>query len=205
MYLGARNALTAFKVSLHQSNIWRIAFVSELERQDSDTDRVIFRWQRPGEFAPGWTPSIGILVSSIEAARPFKRAKADDSRIQWLPPSVEGRRLLFKVLFSTPGYSESDLKGVLLPSDRLVGRLVKRHGGIVWLVLREDDLSAVEIGKIRDVMAKTKIHLQPGSSENSISVARAWLVVAHDVPSILSQPTIFDIALGRENLDLPVL
>jgi hypothetical protein len=205
VYLGARETLFALKVSLHQSNIWRIAWVKELEGKDKDTDRVIFKWQRPGEFAPGWTPSIGILVSSIGAERPFKTTRVDDERIQWLPAALEGRRLLFKVLFSTPGYSEDDLKGVTIPGDRFVGRLVKRDGEIVWVVLREDDLSAVELGKIRDVMEKVKIHLRPGSSEDSISHStRALLVIADDVPGVSNQPTIFDISLGRENLDIAV-
>ncbi|MFZ5844846.1 MAG: hypothetical protein ACOY0S_00045 [Patescibacteria group bacterium] len=69
VYLGARNALRAFKVSLHKSDIWRIAFVEELKRDNPQVDRVILRWKRPGEFAPGWTPAIGILVSVIDAKK----------------------------------------------------------------------------------------------------------------------------------------
>jgi len=204
VYLGTRDALTSFKVSLHQSNIWRIAFVNELERDDEETDRVIFRWQRPAEFTSGWTPSIGILISSIEAKRPFKKVKVEDRRIHWFSPPAEGRRLVFKVLFSKPGYSNSDLERITIPGDRLVGRLPKKNGEIVWLVLREDGLTPLEIAKIRDVMQKTRIHLPPGSSEDSILDTRALLVVAGDVPTISNQPTILDIALGKENLDIPV-
>ena len=112
--------------------------------------------------------------------------------------------MVFKVLFSTLSRSEDDLKRLTIQGDQLVGRLVRRDGEIVWIVLRDDNLGPVEIGKIRDVMALTKIHLQPGSSEESVSGSRALLVVADDVPGITNQPTIFDIGLGKEDLDIPV-
>jgi hypothetical protein len=204
VYLGTRTTLFAFKVSLHKSGIWRVAFVAELEQADSEADRAVFKWQRPGEYAPGWTPSIGILVSPLEAERPLKKAKVDDQRIQWHPPAVHGSKLLFKVLFSDPSYSEDDLRSVTDARDRLAGRLVKRDGEIVWLVLREDDFGPAEDATIRDVMAKIKIHLAPGSSEDAVTDdTRALLVAADDVPGIRNQPTIFDIALGKENLDIP--
>ncbi len=202
IYLGARNTLNAFKVSLHKSNNWRVAFVKELKRDNPESDRVIIKWKRPGEFAPGWTPSIGILISSIDAKNPFKNRTIEDTRIQWFSSPTKGRKFIFKILFSIPGSSEIDLKKVTISSDRLVGKLMKKSGEVAWLVLREDDLTAVEKAKIEDVMQKTKIHLKPGSSENSIFDSRAHLVVSDDIPSILSQPTILDIALGKENLDI---
>jgi hypothetical protein len=204
VYLGARNALKAFKVSLHRSNIWRVAFVEELRRDNPETDRVIIKWQRPEEFAPGWTPSIGILISSIDAKRPFKKRTIEDTRIQWFSSPTKGRKFIFKILFSKSGTSEIDFKKVTIAGDKLVGKLMKKSGEAVWLVLREDDLTLVETAKIEDVMQKTKIHLKPGSSEDSLFDSRALLVVSDDIPSILNQPTILDIALGKENLDIPI-
>lgn len=203
VYLGARNSLKAFKVSLHRSNTWRVAFVEELKRDQPETDRVIIKWQRPEEFAPGWTPSIGILISSIDAKRPFKKNRIKDSRIQWFSSPTTGNKYIFKVLFSKPGTSDNDYKKITISGDRLVGKLKKKSGEIVWLVVREDDLTPIEIAKIEDVMQKTKIHLKPGSSEESIFDSRALLVVSDDSPLILNQPTILDIALGKENLDIP--
>ncbi len=203
VYLGARNALTAFKVSLHHSNIWRTAFVEDLKRDDRENDRVIFRWQRPQEFAPGWTPSVAILVSSIEARRAFNKAKIEDRRIHWFSSPAQGKKLLFKVLFSRRGCSTHDLESISDPGDRLVGRVSKRNGEIVWLVLREEDLTPLEIEKIDDVMEKTRIHVESSASEDSIVDSRALLVVADDTPTVSSQPTIFDIPLGKENVDIP--
>jgi hypothetical protein len=202
VYLGARDSLKVFKVSLHRSNIWRIAFVEDLKRDNPETDRVILKWRRPAEFAPGWTPSIGILISSINAKRPFKKTKIEDSRIQWLPSPVKGKKLIIKVLFSKPEISESDFNKVTMAGDRLIGKLKKISGEVIWVVLREDDLTSVEVAKIEDVMQKTKIHLKPGSSEDSLSDSRALLVVSENIPSTRNQPTIFDISLGKENLNV---
>lgn len=200
VYMGARNALTAFKVSLHKSNVWRIAFVANLEREDNKSDRVIVKWNRPWEFSPGWTASIGILVSSVQAQHPFIQQKIDDTRVRWFAPPKEGRKLLFKVLFSKRDYSERDLKLISFASDRLAARMVRHDGEVVWLVVREDDLTSIEVQKIRDVMAKTTIHLNPGSSKDSVNWSRALSVVSEDVPTVSTQPTILDIPLGKENL-----
>ena len=198
VYLGARDMLWALKVSLHRSNIWRIAFVNDLEGKDKGTDRAVVKWRRPDEFAPGWTGSIGVLISPIQPQRPFQRAREDDPRIHWFAPAEEGRRLLFKVLFSQPGYSERHLNAISVRGDRLAGRLLKRNGETVWLLVREDDLTPVEMAKIRDVMDNVKINL----SEGAIGDSRALLVLSTDDPGVADQPTILDIALGQENVVL---
>ena len=202
VYLGARDILWALKVSLHRSNIWRIAFVNDLEGKDKGTDRAVVKWRRPDEFAPGWTGSIGVLISPIQPQRPFQKAKDDDSRIHWLAPAAEGRKVLFKVLFSQPGYSEKHLKLITVRGDRLVGRLLKRNGEIVWLVVREDELTPIEMANIRDAMDNVKIELSPGASEGSIGDSRALFILPADDPGVANQPTILDIALGKENVAL---
>lgn len=204
VYLGARNALIAFKVSLHRSGIWRIAFVKELEREDDKSDRVMVKWHKPGEFAPGWTPSIAVLVSSIYAKRPFKKMVVEDHRIKWFSTPKQGNKLIFKVLFSKAGFSYDEFNRITVPGDQLVGKLLKSNGEIVWVVVREAHLTPLEIGKIEDVMKKTKIHLKPGSSEDSVIDSRALLVVSEDVPDISTQPTILDIPLGKENLEMSI-
>jgi hypothetical protein len=201
VYIGARDALTVFKVSLHNSGIWRIAFVADLEREEADSDRVIVKWNKPDEFVTGWTPSVGILVSSIRPQRPFRPTAVDDSRVRWFAPPRDGQKLLFKVLFSKPDYSEEHLHRIKLEQDRVVARMVKSNREVVWLVMREEGLSPVEVGKLQDVMTKTKIHLKPGSSEDSVSSSRALLVISEDFPTISTQPTILDVPLGRENLE----
>ena len=202
VYLGAKNAFKVFKVSLHESGIWRIAFTSDLNREDNQSDRAIVKWNKPGEFTLGWTPSIGILISSIDAKRPFKKIPVIDPAIEWFPPPEKNNKLVFKVLFSKPGFSEEDLKKVIIRGDQLVGKLIKKNCEIVWLIVREDKLTKIEIDKINDVMSKTKIHMKSGSTEDSLTDSRALLIVSENNPGVSTQPTIIDIALGKENLNI---
>jgi hypothetical protein len=203
VYLGARDALQAFKVSLHKSGVWRIAFVKELEREDQVSDRVIIKWKTPGEFAPGWTPSIAVLISSIRPEKSFDADKIDDPQIRWFSTPKQNNKLIFKVLFSKPNLSEQDFRKVTISDDRLVARMVKANKEIVWLVVREEPLTSIELEKIKDVMQKTKIHLKPGSTENIVHNSRGLLVVSENNPGISTQPTILDIPFGKENLDIP--
>lgn len=205
VYLGARDALQAFKVSLHESGTWRIAFVKELEREDQGSDRVIVKWKSPGEFAPGWIPSIGILISSVKPAKPFSPARINDPRIRWFRAPARNDKFIFKVLFSKPNLSERDFQRVTIAGDRLVTRMVKTDGEIVWLVVREEPLTPAELEKIKDVMKKTKIHMRPGSSENLLNNSRGLLVVSEDNPGISTQPTIIDVPFGRENLEISTI
>ena len=198
VYLGAREALRAFKVSLHESGIWRIAWVEDLKRPDSASDRVIVKWNRPGEFAPGWTPSVGIVLSSVQPARPFKPRGIDDDRLTWFQPPASGKKLLFKVLFSPSGFTKSDLRGVSLKQDRLATCMDKSDGERVWLVAREGDLSDFERHQVRDAMSTTRIHLKPGASGDGVRGSRVLLVVSDDKPGVGTQPTIFDVSLGGE-------
>lgn len=202
VYLGARQALMVFKVSLHKSNVWRIALVSSLKRENNESDRVAVKWKRPEEFTPGWTPSVGVLVSSIKPERPFKEVKVKNSGIRWFSPPAEGKKLVFKVLLSKPGFSENDLRHVMFPNDKFAGRLTKSNGEIVWLMIREEDLTAIEIQKIKEVMRGIKISVKPPSTEDTIKYTRAISVVSIDKPTAANQPTILDIPLGKENLIL---
>ena len=201
VYLGARNALQVFKVSLHKSGIWRIAFVDDLERADKESDRVIVKWQRPKESSSKWTPSIGVLVSPIEAKQPFNKKKIEDSRIKWIDkPSISNKRFIFKVVLSDPGVTEEDLRKIA-PEAEFVGSVVTRSNETAWLILLEDSLTEIEAQKIKDVMEKTKIQLKAGGSSETIGDSRALLVVSEDTPTATTQPTIIDIALGKENLE----
>ncbi|MFA4872588.1 MAG: hypothetical protein WC659_01480, partial [Patescibacteria group bacterium] len=199
--IGATNALQVFKVSLHSSGIWRIAFVEELKRKDNESDRVLVRWNKPGEFTKGWTPSIAILVPSTSAKEPFSDPKeVDDPRIEWITPPTFENKLLFKILISKAEIHDNIWDSIALPSDQLVACLKKKNGDKVWLALRENRMTPIEAEKIIDVMSKTKIHLKPGSERGSIHSSRALLVVSEKNPTTATQPTIFDIALGKENI-----
>lgn len=202
VYLGAKDALHVFKVSLHHSGIWRIAFVADLERDDPSKDRVIIKWNKPEEFTVGWTPSVALLVSSIQPKVPLNSKSISDSRIHWFDPPPENKKMLFKVLFSKSG-TENYVDKILIPGDKIVTKIKKKNDEIVWIILRYSDLTAIEIAKTKDVIKNTKIHLVSDSSEKLVGSTRALLLVSEDVPMVGTQPTIFDISLGKENLEIP--
>ncbi|MBX9809935.1 hypothetical protein K2X92_06095 [Candidatus Gracilibacteria bacterium] len=203
IYLGEKNTLPAMKVSLHASDNWRIAFVKELKREDETTDRAILKWKRPAEIFPGWTPSIAVLVSSLKPIRRLSKTTVEDKRIIWMPETTEGKRMIFMLVISKSNMSEMDARKILTPTDRIVGCLNKKNGEKVWLIYREDeDLTAYEVEKIKDIMKKTKIHLKVDSSEDSIYGSRAILMLSENTPTTFTQPTILDIALGKENLEI---
>jgi hypothetical protein len=71
VYFGAIEALTGFKVSLHQSGVWRAAFVKSLDK-DANIDRAAKKWARPSEAEPGITHALSVVISPIAPHRPFE-------------------------------------------------------------------------------------------------------------------------------------
>jgi hypothetical protein len=60
VYVAARSIVSEMRVSLHASGKWRAAFTEKhLKRPqpfiDPSRDRAVDKWERPPEFAPGWT------------------------------------------------------------------------------------------------------------------------------------------------------
>ena len=78
VYLGARGFTQWVKVSLHKSDKWRVALAEHFDKSRGK-DRTMIKWRRPGEFVPGWTSSIAVLVSSIGAIRPFATPQIPDT------------------------------------------------------------------------------------------------------------------------------
>lgn len=200
VYLGARDLPQTIKVSLHQSGIWRIAYVRELTEEDDGDDRLVFKWKRPAEFARGWTRSVAVVVPEIGAMRPFDPFEVDDSRVGWFASPGRNRKAVFTVLFSRPGLTESDLSGVSMPGDRLVGSVGKADGETVWVSLREEPLAAVEMSTIHREIDDIRINLPPGGSEGDIAGARIFRVAWPDEANAQDQPTIADIPLTKNHV-----
>lgn len=204
VYLGVRDALNAYKISLHASGIWRVAQVRELERDDPQADRLMFKWQRPEEFIAGWTASIGILISPISPARPFEKtdnSRLRDAGITWIPRPNEGNKIIFRVLFSKS--VDFDIEGQLQGQHTVLAKMQKRNGEYVWLMAVECPLSEFETKKILEVIDAVKIHMKREANEDTPMDARAALLVSEDVPGPSTQPTFFEVALGKDNLDIP--
>jgi hypothetical protein len=55
VFIGVRERIGDIKVSLHPAT-WRLAYTERGQRKygDDGIDRVLFRWDQPPEFHPGW-------------------------------------------------------------------------------------------------------------------------------------------------------
>jgi len=201
IYIGTRGMKMNWKVSLHKSGIWRIATVKELHSPDVDSDRVIVKWRRPKEDSAGWIPSVNILVSSVGPEKPLAAFSYKESKIEWFTPPKKGKKLIFKIFLSVPAVSLDSGNNLLVQHGyRVIRSMKKLNGETVWFVMAELDVDAVEYEKIKQVIAKTKINIAPTKNKNPVKNARALLIISDDEPTSLNQPTILDIALGKENV-----
>lgn len=198
IYLGAREGLRAFKVSLHRSGVWRVALVNRLEK-DTSTDRVIVKWQRPPELVPGWIPSVVVLVSSLPPAQPITPKKIDDRRVTWISAPSSGKKIFLRIFLSQPGVAKESLT---LGRDRLFGGLSTKSGVKAWLLVQEEPLTSIEIGKIEEFRSKLKLHVSAMPKPGSGFTPRGLLLVSDDEPTERTQPTLYDIMLGGENIEI---
>lgn len=204
VYLAARNFARAWKVSLHSSGKWRIAETRQLKR-DTQKDRVIARWQRPAATR-GWTESLAVLVPWVAVDAPLGVPIVPGSGdTSWFPAPPNGSRRIFKVMFSAP---HIDPENVVTEKadDVVVARFRLPNGETVWLGTREDPLTDFERAKTLEYLAKTRVHVRPRPNAATAAVSASMKahvigIVAEDDP-ILRPPTIFDVVLGRDNLDI---
>jgi hypothetical protein len=197
VYFGTRDTLPAFKVSLHQSGIWRIAFVRALDAKEKDADRVALKWQRPSEHAPGSTSAVVVVVSSILPKRPFKSLKITDTQIKWLALPPPHRVLTLSVLLIKPGIT---VDPILYRTNKLLGGLKKANGETVCLLPHERELTEPIVAKIHEIMRGVKINIPGKASEDSILSSRALMVVAEQNIGASNPPAIYDVPLGWDNV-----
>ena len=198
VYLLARQTGMFWKVSLHQSGIWRVAFTTPQPQQGKEADRAILKWNRPNEIKPGWIPSISIYVPSIRPMHPFPSKLSGHPRTRWFARPADGRKFVFKVLFSNPSF-----KLRCSESDTLIAQFAKKNKEVVSLLAHEQEMSEWEQGFVRNQMGMFRIHLKAGSIGASVD-SRA-ILISEDSGVPEPQPMLIDIPLGRENLviDLP--
>jgi hypothetical protein len=150
VYVAARVAASEMKVSLHASGKWRSAFTERhVQREDalisSDRDRAVDKWERPAEFAPGWTRAFVIVVPASEVV-PSAAIIPDPQEIIWIDPLPEGWATIFTVLLSAPDATGSDGRGFATAAGRehfteVVTAIELENGGRAWVVAHAEELS----------------------------------------------------------------
>jgi hypothetical protein len=206
VYVGVRDALRFFKVSLHQSGVWRIAFVKELELPDRSADRVILRWQRPAEVALGLTAAVNIYVTSVQPQQPLHDMVVDSSTIVWTD-SVPGHSRVFSAFFAAPGVSKDDVLRLLAARANvtLVCDFGLPNGQTFLIASFTQPVGPDEIGYIRNHQQKLAVRMKHGSDPAAVGM-RLISIKAPDPASPLGGPTIFEIGIGAESvtIDPPV-
>lgn len=149
VYIGPRQQMGAIKLSLHRSGRWRMAWSEEYANSvgiPEGEDRVLGRWEPPGELRPGWQHAVTILVvrESLGLQRPEKRLNT----VAFFPPPNPGDVLGFRVLLGAAN-SALEVTGAVE-----VGTLQLPSGGMIGVCMRSDPITLELATTIREVRAQ---------------------------------------------------
>ncbi|MFF1881482.1 hypothetical protein ACFVVC_08470 [Pseudarthrobacter sp. NPDC058196] len=94
--------MNQLKLSLHQSDVWRLAYTSAWwEKEGLEGDRVLARFEPPPYVAGKWRRAVSVIVptANLRAAqsRSAERLKAN---ISWWAPAAVGSALWFEIMIS---------------------------------------------------------------------------------------------------------
>jgi len=194
VYFGVEGSLSAFKVSLHQSGLWRAAFVRSLA---DGADRAALKWKRPQPNQSGLIHAVVVAVSPIRPAKPFKPRSVPDQRVHWIAPAAPGSLVALVVIIANPGLDpDPNTFGA-----GVIGRLKKANGETVWFVRQDHPLTSEIADKIKDSMPKLTVHVSKEAIEQeSVQHVRGMLLNNADVIGPNNPPTFFDIEFGWENV-----
>jgi hypothetical protein len=162
VYISAWSLSSIQKISLHESGKWRHAFTAEHVSKGSPfvptgKDRVIEKWDRPPELAPGVTRAFEIVVPTSEVTMP-EHPEANEAfhktfgnkEIVWVDPPPAGHETRFSIVYTVPEVTDTTLPLSGWPGrDSMGSRLIAyqelANTHTVWLIAFE--LSTTEQGK----------------------------------------------------------
>jgi hypothetical protein len=162
-YIAARPTAGSIKVSLHASGVWRYAFTEEhmtgpRPLVPADRDRVLDRWPRPPEFAPGWTRGFSILVPASEV-QPSPAAIQKPSEIVWFDLPSAGHMTVFDVLIAAPGAQGSEGRGYATAAGfenatQVVTVLDLASGERLWVVAHQEEISEEQAASFEELRSR---------------------------------------------------
>jgi hypothetical protein len=105
VYLTLRQPGRNFKISLHQSGVWRFAYCGRLAEKEraAGRDRAPIKWRRPLPGRDGTTVALELLVPSSEVVTP-PQPGSDDGRIIWRPPAAAGFVSVYRFRLAPPSW-----------------------------------------------------------------------------------------------------
>jgi len=131
VYVGPRSQTGAIKLSLHKSGRWRMAWTPEGAAAiglAEGEDRLLSRWERTPESAPGWRHAVSVHLSRASLVTDLDEPGL--GKVSFYPPPDEGDMVRFMLLLAEPGSAELKVNDVL---D--VGSLHLPNGGMVGVIM----------------------------------------------------------------------
>jgi len=138
VYLAARSLAGTLKVSLHESGIWRSAFVSQnvprfLHSSEDRSRRLIQEWSRPSELAPGVTLAFRIVVPTSDLTY-SPLATSDQNKVVWIPPPAVTHLTEICIFFTAPSVRVPSWPGGQSMGTKLLSSYPLASGETLWLV-----------------------------------------------------------------------
>ena len=187
-----------YKLSLHASGIWRLAFLSSAQlaaRIGTDSDpRVIRRWKQPEQLGEGWTLCFVLTVPMVEIKERFGVDSmwfGVSSKVRWLEALPRGHKYTIALfLAESADYLPQQ---VMVQGDEAIGSIELDSGRISWLIARREPMIPEERDFIDPIGGKVQVNVS-GPPHPGIFAAATVIEDGHPYPAII------EIALGRESL-----
>ncbi len=140
VYLACRTLGGVFKVSMHQSGRWHIAFLKEFfkkhQREIIQRDgRFIQKWPKPTGIAPGITLAFRIITPRSAVNTPYNQV--DFKKISWIPNPRENRAIEIDILITEASAKVSSWPGKNSMKTNLVASMKLDNQNTIWVVYHE--------------------------------------------------------------------
>lgn len=159
LYVAVRHLARNVKFSFHESGIWRHAWTDEdvAEKFTGARDRLLDRWERPGEAANGWTRALTIVVPFGHCV-PIPGPDRIGAGVDYIPESVQGRSTFITVVVARPGIGVNTQMERTLP----VCGFSLVNGEVVLVLATQRELTEQEIADLETYRRNVAAVATPG-------------------------------------------
>ena len=193
IYLAGRTAVAVYKLSLHSSGKWRLAWTKELKEQESE-DRVLMRWERPAA-SNGWVQGPSVAIPAPQFPDLLDSGAMLDLKdvILVADPKADSCGF-FTVWISLPDVGLEEWQAEARGGRRLLGTLPlanRETVGILWSEVPHTERDQSYLSQLRREAPKVPTDIPP---------EHIFLNMVHFGTDDTGRPVLCDLVLGREHL-----
>jgi hypothetical protein len=141
IYLTARAARGAFKISLHESGNWIVSFTSEFVKKApvyfTTKSRHILRQQKPREVEQGITVACRIHIPVSELRMLYEEKGRTVQQIFWVDAPAQEQSIQFLIVIADGTAYFEKWPGEADPATRSIGKISLVNGQSVWVLYRK--------------------------------------------------------------------